>query len=175
MPCASPPTSRTRPGCAISFLLFAPPGASSCCASRRLGMNFFSPARSPLGKAHAFPQAYAMTSLPVTQARSKLYQLLDEAAESHEPIQRLRGNAAMPFSSPRTIGGAFKKPCISCQFPGCATQFAKVWPSRSAAPPLIRTGELGRSFTPGKLRRTRGRSRLPISNDKRSIFSTLSS
>ena len=28
-----------------------------------------------------------MTSLPVTQARSKLYRLLDEAAESHEPIQ----------------------------------------------------------------------------------------
>lgn len=29
----------------------------------------------------------SMTSLPVTQARSKLYQLLDEAADSHEPIQ----------------------------------------------------------------------------------------
>ncbi len=28
-----------------------------------------------------------MTSLPVTQARSKLYQLLDEAAASHAPIQ----------------------------------------------------------------------------------------
>ena len=28
-----------------------------------------------------------MTSLPVTQARSKLYQLLDQAADSHEPIQ----------------------------------------------------------------------------------------
>jgi antitoxin YefM len=28
-----------------------------------------------------------MRSLPVTQARSKLYQLLDEAADSHEPIQ----------------------------------------------------------------------------------------
>ncbi|HEV3273172.1 MAG TPA: type II toxin-antitoxin system Phd/YefM family antitoxin [Candidatus Methylacidiphilales bacterium] len=28
-----------------------------------------------------------MTSLPVTQARSRLYQLLDEAAASHEPIQ----------------------------------------------------------------------------------------
>ena len=28
-----------------------------------------------------------MTSLPVTQARARLYQLLDEAAESHEPIQ----------------------------------------------------------------------------------------
>ena len=28
-----------------------------------------------------------MTSLSVTQARSKLYQLLDEAADSHEPIQ----------------------------------------------------------------------------------------
>ena len=25
--------------------------------------------------------------MPVTQARSKLYQLLDEAADSHEPIQ----------------------------------------------------------------------------------------
>lgn len=28
-----------------------------------------------------------MTSLPVTQARARLYQLLDEAADSHEPIQ----------------------------------------------------------------------------------------
>ena len=28
-----------------------------------------------------------MTSLPVTKARSTLYQLLDEAAASHEPIQ----------------------------------------------------------------------------------------
>lgn len=28
-----------------------------------------------------------MTSLPVTQARSRLYELLDLAAASHEPIQ----------------------------------------------------------------------------------------
>jgi antitoxin YefM len=28
-----------------------------------------------------------MTSLPVTQARSRLYQLLDDAAASHQPIQ----------------------------------------------------------------------------------------
>jgi len=28
-----------------------------------------------------------MTSLPVTKARAKLYELLDEAASSHEPIQ----------------------------------------------------------------------------------------
>lgn len=28
-----------------------------------------------------------MTSLPVTQARAKLSQLMDETAESHEPIQ----------------------------------------------------------------------------------------
>ncbi len=28
-----------------------------------------------------------MTSLPVTQARTKLYQLLDETADSHEPIK----------------------------------------------------------------------------------------
>ena len=40
-----------------------------------------------LDKASAFPNALGMTSLPVTQARSRLYQLLDEAADSHEPIQ----------------------------------------------------------------------------------------
>ncbi|MSU65549.1 MAG: type II toxin-antitoxin system Phd/YefM family antitoxin [Opitutus sp.] len=28
-----------------------------------------------------------MTSIPITQARSKLYQLVDDAAASHEPIQ----------------------------------------------------------------------------------------
>ena len=28
-----------------------------------------------------------MTSIPVTKARSQLYQLLDAAASSHEPIQ----------------------------------------------------------------------------------------
>ena len=28
-----------------------------------------------------------MTSIPITQARSMLYQLVDDAAESHEPIQ----------------------------------------------------------------------------------------
>ncbi len=28
-----------------------------------------------------------MTSIPVTRARARLFQLLDEAADSHEPIQ----------------------------------------------------------------------------------------
>ena len=42
---------------------------------------------APLDKADAFTYALGMTSLPVTQARSRLYQLLDEAADSHEPIQ----------------------------------------------------------------------------------------
>lgn len=40
-----------------------------------------------LDKPHAFADALIMTSLPVTQARSRLYQLLDETAESHEPVQ----------------------------------------------------------------------------------------
>jgi prevent-host-death family protein len=40
-----------------------------------------------IDKAHVIPDAFAMTSIPVTQARSRLYQLLDEAADSHEPIQ----------------------------------------------------------------------------------------
>lgn len=40
-----------------------------------------------IDETHAFPYASVMTSLPATQARSKLYQLLDEAAASHQPIQ----------------------------------------------------------------------------------------
>ena len=28
-----------------------------------------------------------MTSIPITQARSKLYRLVDDTADSHEPIQ----------------------------------------------------------------------------------------
>ena len=42
-----------------------------------------------------------MTSLSVTQARSKLYQLLDEAADSHEPIQITgkRANAVLVSES----------------------------------------------------------------------------
>ena len=51
----------------------------------------------PLDEPDAFPHAPGMTSLPVTQARSKLYQLLDEAAESHESIQftSKRSNAVL--------------------------------------------------------------------------------
>src|SRR6266481_2660198 len=37
--------------------------------------------------ADAFAYALAMTSIRATHARSKLYQLLDEAADSHEPIK----------------------------------------------------------------------------------------
>lgn len=37
----------------------------------------------PLDRTHVF----GMTLLSVTQARSKLYQLLDDVADSHEPIQ----------------------------------------------------------------------------------------
>ena len=38
-----------------------------------------------------------MTSIPVTQARTKLYQLLDDTSASHEPIQITgkRGNAVL--------------------------------------------------------------------------------
>jgi len=37
----------------------------------------------------AYGETYVpfMTSIPVTQARAKLYQLVDEAAESHVPVQ----------------------------------------------------------------------------------------
>ena len=40
-----------------------------------------------LDKPHVFPYAFPMTSLTVTLARSKLYQLLDMMQISHEPIQ----------------------------------------------------------------------------------------
>ncbi len=43
--------------------------------------------QTSLDKAHALTHALVMTSLPVTQARAKLYQLMDETADSHEPIQ----------------------------------------------------------------------------------------
>jgi prevent-host-death family protein len=38
-----------------------------------------------------------MTSIPVTQARSRLYQLVDEASSTHEPVQITgkRGNAVL--------------------------------------------------------------------------------
>jgi prevent-host-death family protein len=38
-------------------------------------------------KADAFPYVLFMTSLTVTHARSKLYELLDRTNVSHEPIQ----------------------------------------------------------------------------------------
>ena len=40
-----------------------------------------------LDKAIVLTYVLCMTSLPVTRARSKLYQLLDQASSSHEPIQ----------------------------------------------------------------------------------------
>ena len=40
-----------------------------------------------------------MKTITATQARSKIYQLMDEAADSHEPIQITgkRGNAVLLF------------------------------------------------------------------------------
>ncbi len=38
-------------------------------------------------RTYAFPYGPGMTSIPVTQARSKLYQLVDDAAASHVPVQ----------------------------------------------------------------------------------------
>ena len=42
-----------------------------------------------------------MTSIPVTQARAKLYQLLDDTSASHEPIQITgkRSNAVLVSES----------------------------------------------------------------------------
>jgi antitoxin YefM len=40
-----------------------------------------------LDSPYVFPHALRMSSVTVTQARSNLYQLLDQTAESHEPIQ----------------------------------------------------------------------------------------
>lgn len=37
--------------------------------------------------AYAFPYATVVKSFSATKARTQLYQLLDQAAESHEPIQ----------------------------------------------------------------------------------------
>lgn len=49
-------------------------------------LSFFGPSKM-VDKADAFPYASDMTSIRATHARTKLYQLLDEAADSHEPIK----------------------------------------------------------------------------------------
>jgi prevent-host-death family protein len=49
-------------------------------------LSFFGPSKM-VDKADAFPYAFNMTSIRATHARTKLYQLLDEAADSHEPIK----------------------------------------------------------------------------------------
>ncbi len=58
-----------------------------------------------------------MTSLPVTQARSRLYQLLDEAADSHEPIQ-ITGKRSNAVLVSEEIGAASKKRFISSRSRG---------------------------------------------------------
>jgi antitoxin YefM len=40
-----------------------------------------------LDATNAFPHALKMTTVSATKARSMIYQLLDDAAQSHEPIQ----------------------------------------------------------------------------------------
>lgn len=43
--------------------------------------------RFGVDRACVFAYAHGMTSISVTRARENLYQLLDEAADSHEPIR----------------------------------------------------------------------------------------
>ena len=43
--------------------------------------------RIPLDVTHAFTHASSMQTVTATTARSMIYKLLDDASESHEPIQ----------------------------------------------------------------------------------------
>lgn len=40
-----------------------------------------------MDKAYAFTYDYRMSTLTASEARAKLYRLIDQAAESHEPIR----------------------------------------------------------------------------------------
>jgi len=60
-----------------------------------------------------------MHALTVSEARANLYRLIDETAESHEPII-ISGSAVAPSCSLPKIGVPFKKPCTCLPYQVCA-------------------------------------------------------
>ncbi len=65
-----------------------------------------------------------MTTLSVTEARKRLYNLIDEVAESGEPVQ-ITGKEAMRFLSARTTGVRCRRLCSSSLFPACESPSSK--------------------------------------------------
>ena len=52
-----------------------------------------------------------MTTLTATEARKRLYTLLDDVAQSHEAVQ-IAGNAIPPSLCPKKTGGPSRKHSI---------------------------------------------------------------
>jgi antitoxin YefM len=52
-----------------------------------MGAKIPAPLNRTLDKAYDLPYAKGMTTLTTSQARAKLYRLVDSAAKSHEPVQ----------------------------------------------------------------------------------------
>jgi len=71
---------------AIALLLYRETGVISTVDHSEAQARSL-PAPKIIDHPHAFAYAFGMTSIRATHARSKLYQLLDEAADSHEPIK----------------------------------------------------------------------------------------
>ena len=60
------------------------------------------------------------------ESPAKLYQLLEEAAESHQPIQ-ITGKRSNAILRPKRIGVGSRKLFICWPFQECANRFAKGW------------------------------------------------
>src|SRR5256885_16822486 len=97
-----------------------------------------------------------MTSIPVTKARSQLYQLLDAAAGSHEPIQ-ITGKRSNAVLDSEEDWRSIQETLYLISIPGMRDSIGKgmAEPLKKA---LKKPGWGVCRFTPGKRRRTLGKS-----------------
>ena len=65
-----------------------------------------------------------MTVLKVSEARANLYQLIDETAQSHQPVM-ITGKRHNAVLCRKTIGGQCKKRCTWFPFRACANRSSK--------------------------------------------------
>ncbi|WP_432206846.1 type II toxin-antitoxin system Phd/YefM family antitoxin [Halomonas ventosae] len=70
-----------------------------------------------------------MTGITATEARSNLYRLIDETAESHQPIV-IMGKRKKAVLVSRKIGSQSRKHVICSLYPVCGSLFVRVWKSR---------------------------------------------
>ena len=83
-----------------------------------------------------------MTILNATEARSRLYSLIDETAETHEPIV-ITGKRGTQSSFPKMTGTQSERPCTFFLYPGCGNRSRRDLPSLQRVVQRNLIGELG--------------------------------